>query len=86
MESFVARMEASLAKQVRVELMERDMEQQDLADAVGIEPATLSRYLRGRRSFPMPTFLKVAQTLAVPPHVLLQRAEARISAAAGTGD
>lgn len=54
------------------------MDQKDLADAIGIERATLSRYMTGRRSMPMPTFFKVAEALGMTPHVLMQRAEARI--------
>ncbi|WP_411709842.1 helix-turn-helix domain-containing protein [Arthrobacter sp. B10-11] len=79
METYADRLGASLSRQIRVELTERDMDQADLAEAIGVERATLSRYMRGHRSMPMPTFFRVAEALAVSPHVLLQRAEARIS-------
>ncbi|MDI3241648.1 MULTISPECIES: helix-turn-helix transcriptional regulator [unclassified Arthrobacter] len=79
MNTYAERLEASLSRQIRVELTERGMEQKDLADAVGIEAATLSRYLKGHRSIPLPTFFKVAESLDVAPHVLLQRADARLA-------
>lgn len=79
MEPYAERLEASLSRQIRVELTERDMDQQDLADAIGVGRPAMNRYLRGHRSMPMPTFFKVAETLAINPHVMLQRAEARIS-------
>ncbi|MDV8147396.1 helix-turn-helix transcriptional regulator [Arthrobacter sp. B10-11] len=79
METYAERLESSLSKQIRVELTERDMDQADLARGIGIEPATLNRYIKGHRSMPLPTFFKVAETLAVSPHILLQRAEARVS-------
>ncbi|MCB5280568.1 hypothetical protein BJQ89_00290 [Arthrobacter sp. ES1] len=48
------------------------MLQQDLADAMGIERATLSRYLMGHRSMTMATFFKVAVALGVAPSALLE--------------
>lgn len=77
-------LEAAIAKQIVVELVERDLDRQDLAAAVGIEPATLSRYLNGKRSMPMPTFFAVAETLGLSPRVLMERAEARIAPEAQT--
>jgi len=77
-------LEAAIAKQIVIELVERDMDRQDLADAVNIEPATLSRYLNGKRSMPMPTFFKVADVLGISPRVLMERAEARIQPEART--
>jgi transcriptional regulator with XRE-family HTH domain len=79
MNTYGERLEAALSTQIKVELAERDMDQKDLADAVGVERATLSRYMTGRRSMPMPTFFKVAEALGVTPQVLMQRAEARIA-------
>ena len=78
MNTYGERLEVALATQIKVELVEHDMDQKGLADAIGIESATLSRYLTGKRSMPMPTFFKVAEALGVTPQVLMQRAEARI--------
>lgn len=79
MDTYGERLEAALAKQIKIELAERDMDQKDLAESVGIERATLNRYMQGKRSFPMPTFFKVAEALGLTPQVLMQRAEARIA-------
>jgi transcriptional regulator with XRE-family HTH domain len=76
--------EAAIAKQISIELLERDMGQKDLAAAVGIEAATLSRYMTGKRSMPMPTFFEVAKALGLSPRVLMERAEARIRPEAET--
>lgn len=79
MNTYGEKLEASLATQIKIELVERAMDQKDLADAVGIESATLSRYLTGKRSMPMPTFIKMAEAFGITPRVLMERAEARIA-------
>jgi len=79
MDTYGERLEAALATQIKVELAERNMDQKDLAAAMGIERATLNRYLKGHRSMPMPIFFKLAESLGVSPQALMQRAEARIA-------
>lgn len=79
MATYGERLEAALAHQIKVELVERGMDQKDLAAAVGIERATMNRYMTGKRSMPMPTFFRVAETLSLSPQELMRRAEARIS-------
>jgi transcriptional regulator with XRE-family HTH domain len=79
MNTYGERLEAALSTQIKVELVERGMEQKDLADLVGIESATLSRYMTGKRSMPMPTFYKVAEALGLTAKTLMERTEARIS-------
>lgn len=71
-------LESAISTQIKVELVEHGMDQKDLAAAVGIESATLSRYMTGKRSMPMPTFFAVAEALGLSPQVLMQRAEARL--------
>jgi transcriptional regulator with XRE-family HTH domain len=71
-------LEAAISMQVKVELLERSMDQKDLADAVGIERATLSRYMTGRRPMPMAVFFDIAEVLDVRPRELMARAEARL--------
>lgn len=78
MNTYGERLEAALTHQIKVELAERDMGQKDLAEAVGIEAATLSRYMNNRRSIPMPIFFKIAEVMGLTPRVLMERAEARI--------
>ncbi|SDW34394.1 Helix-turn-helix [Arthrobacter sp. cf158] len=79
MDTYGERLEAALATQIKVELAERDMDQKDLAAKMGIERATLNRYLKGHRSMPMPAFFKLAESLGLSPQALMQRAEARIA-------
>jgi transcriptional regulator with XRE-family HTH domain len=78
MDTYGERLEAALSTQIKVELAGRGMKQSDLAVAVGIEPATLSRYMQNKRPMPMPTFFKVAEALGVSAQVLMERTEARI--------
>lgn len=76
--TYESQLEAALAKQLKIEIAERDMDQKDLAEAAGIERATLNRYMRGHRSMPMPTFFKIAAALDMTPKELMERAEARV--------
>lgn len=80
MEDFGTRLEAALATQIKIELAERDWSQETLAKAVGIERATLTRYMTGKRSMPMPTFFKVAEAFGLSPRALMELAEARVQA------
>lgn len=73
------RLEAALSTQIKVELVERDMTQKDLAEVVGVGRPAMNRYMKGHQSMPMPTLFKVADALGLTPHTLLERAEARIS-------
>jgi transcriptional regulator with XRE-family HTH domain len=84
METYGEKLEAALSTQIKVELADREMDQKGLADAVGIESATLSRYMTGKRSMPMPTFFRVAEALGLSPRELMQRAEARVPKEAQT--
>lgn len=72
-------LEASLATQIKVELVEAGMDQKTLAERVGIHPVTLTKYMKGQRSIPMPVFFDIANTLGVSPRVLMERAEARLA-------
>lgn len=73
------RYEAALATQIKIELVERGMNQKDLAEAVGVGRPAMNLYLTGKRSMPMPTFLAVADAFGVSPRELLERAEARLA-------
>jgi len=79
MNTYGEKLEAALAVQIKVELVEHGMDQKALAAAIGIESATLSRYMTGKRSMPMPTFFAVADALGLTPRVLMERAESRIA-------
>ena len=78
METNATRLEAAISMQVKVELVERSMDQKDLADAIGIERATLSRYMNNRRPMPMAIFFAIAEVFGLSPRVLMERAEARL--------
>lgn len=78
MNTYGERLEAALSTQIKVELVERGMNQKDLAEAVDIGRPALNRYMNGHQSMPMPTFFKVAEVLGLSPRVLMQRAEARV--------
>lgn len=69
-----------MVTQIKVELVERGMEQKDLADQVGINRVTMSHYMTSKRSIPMPTFIKIAEVLGVTPGALMDRAHARVQA------
>ncbi len=77
-------LEAALATQIKVELVERGMDQKTLAEHVGIHAVTMTKYLKNQRSMPVPVLISIADALSVSPRVLMQRAEARIRSAAQT--
>jgi transcriptional regulator with XRE-family HTH domain len=78
MSTYGEQLELALAKQIRIELAERDMEQKDLADALSIGRSSLNRYMQNHQSFPMPVFFRVAEVFGLSTKVLMERAEARI--------
>lgn len=77
-------LEAALATQVKVELVERGLDQKTLAERVGIHPVTMTKYLKNQRSMPIPVLIDIASVLGLSPRMLMQRAEARIRSAAQT--
>jgi len=78
MTTIAERYEAALATQIKVELVERGMTQKDLAEAVGVGRPAMNHYLKGHKSMPMPTFLKVAEALGITPPALMQRIADRV--------
>ena len=72
-------LEAALATQIKVELVEKGMDQKTLAERVGIHPVTMTKYLKNQRVMPVSTLFEIASVLGISPRVLMQRAEARIS-------
>lgn len=81
MTDYGTQLEAALATEIKIELVARDWSQETLAKAVGIERATLTRYMTGKRSMPMPTFFAIAETFGLSPRALMERAESRIRSA-----
>lgn len=78
MTTYGDRLEAALLVQIKVELVERDMTQQDLAQKMGIEKATLNRWLKGHTAMKMSTFYELADALGITPQELMQRAGSRV--------
>lgn len=71
-------MMAALMKEIKAELAAQGMEQQQLADAMGMSRSAISHYMQGHRFMTTATFLKAATALNLPPSVLIGRAEARL--------
>lgn len=69
---------AAISKQIRVELEEHEMDQKDLAEAVGIGRPSLNRYMQGRQVMPMPVFFRIAQVFGLTPDALMERAWKRV--------
>lgn len=67
--------EAHLLAQLKIELEERGILQQDMADSVGVSQSAFNRYMKGNRHMPMATFLRVAEVLGELPSDLWRRAE-----------
>lgn len=65
-------------KQIRMEMAEREMTQKQLADAIGIERATLSRYLSRRLQMSVRTLGAIARALKMTPPELWNRAASRV--------
>ena len=77
--SFEDALEAALMTEIRIELVTKDMNQQDLADALEMTKTTLNRYIKGHRSMPLGVLSRVARVLGTSAHELMERAEARVS-------
>jgi transcriptional regulator with XRE-family HTH domain len=70
--------EEALMKQIRMEMAEREMTQKDLAEAIGIERATLSRYLSRRLQMSVRTMTAIARVFKMSPRELWNRAADRL--------
>ena len=79
MTKYSDKVEQALAVHLRVLLADREMTQQELASRVGITAGSMSRYMQGHKSMPMPTFLTVAEVLGVDPGELMAAAVDRAS-------
>ena len=70
--------EEALMKQIRMEMAEREMTQKEMADAIGIERATLSRYLNRKQQMSVRTITAIARALGMLPADLWTRAQKRL--------
>jgi transcriptional regulator with XRE-family HTH domain len=72
-------LEEALGTQIKVELLERGLDQKTLSERVGIHPVTMTKYLKNQRTMPVSVLFDIAGALGVSPRLLMQRAEARIA-------
>ena len=72
-------LEAALGTQIKVELVEKGLDQKTLAERVGIHPVTMTKYLKNQRTMPVNVLFDIAGALGLSPRTLMQRAEARIA-------
>lgn len=79
MGTYGADIQAALVKQVKAEMAARDMKQKAMADKLGMQGSTLSRYLAGERDIPMPVVFGFADALGLSVVELVQRAERRLT-------
>ena len=77
-------LEAALATEIKVQLLERGMDQKTLAERVGIHAVTMTKYLKNQRSMPLPVLIDIASALGVSPRALMQKAEARLRVSSQT--
>jgi len=71
-------LEAAMAKQIKVELTERDMTQAQLAQQIGVGRVVMSRYLNGHSTFDYSHLIDIAETFGMDLSELILRAEARL--------
>lgn len=72
----------ALAAEVRAGLGRAHLSQTDLAAAIGVSPATMSRKLTGQHPFNTDELERIAAHLRVSPSSLLAAAEAALGVAA----
>lgn len=82
MDSYAEKLQAAVNKQIRMELAERDLSQQDFSAALGLNPGSMSRYMQGQRSLPLLTLFGAAELFGMTATELLSRAESRLPARA----
>lgn len=70
--------QSALVTQVKAEMAARDMKQKDMAQRIGMQTSTLSRYLSGERDIPAPVLFSMAAALDLRIAELIERAERRL--------
>lgn len=80
-----AALERALIAQLRAEIAASPYTQGRVADAVGIERATLSRYMSSKRAIPLQTFLDICDTLGIAAGTVMGLAEDRARRDAQSG-
>ncbi|WEK60417.1 MAG: XRE family transcriptional regulator [Candidatus Microbacterium colombiense] len=70
---------AAVGRQLRGEIGAAGSSIAAMARDIGIARSALDNYVTGKRSIPVPVVYAVCAAVKVAPHVLLQRAEERLS-------
>lgn len=71
-------LEAALAKQIKIELAERDMTQAQLAEKMNVSRVSISKYLNGKTSFSYTQLIDLADIFGMDLSELVYRAESRL--------
>jgi len=70
--------EVALAKQIEVEMVEHDLSQGKLAEAIGISRGAMNRYLNNHRTFDYGQIVDIAEVFGLTAGELIRRAESRL--------
>jgi transcriptional regulator with XRE-family HTH domain len=86
MATYGEQIQAAVAAQIRAELGVAKMSQAELARAIGVHPATISRYLdiENPRDIRWDDFAEIAKALGLTPRELVERAERRMEDEGGS--
>jgi len=67
-----------VGEDLREAIHESELTITGIALAVGIERATLSRYLNGTRVLPLSTYIDICEAVAIDPHAIIDQAYDRL--------
>lgn len=71
-------LEVALAKQITIEMVEHDMSQADLAEAINVSRGAMNRYLNNRASLAYGQIIDIAAAFNLDASELIARAETRL--------
>lgn len=71
---------AAVGRQLRAEIAASRSSIAAMARSIGIARSALDNYVTGKRAIPVPTVYAVCEVLGIAPHLLVARAEERLSA------
>ena len=82
----VSDIDARVGAAIRAGRLRAGIKQEELAEAIGLDRTTLSRYEAGNRSVPIGALLQIAYVLRAPPSALIPGARAMEAAWAASTD
>jgi len=77
-EQQVKPLEVALAKQITIEMVEHDMSQSALADAINVSRGAMNRYLNNHASLDYGQIIDIAAVFGLDASELILRAETRL--------